>query len=426
MIDKPIRRRRRRRRRGGNVAFNYNERKALSHQQQQQQQRRSSLTLHQQSLSSFAYLTVEQQKQQQQQNDTIIKDAIDYEASFLKQQSNIPFTFNNKTSSNSPHSTFNLTKSNRNSDADESYSSGCDTDTDSDSTNSHNYQRIERGMVKLTHEEDKLLKSIDEAYKISVDKVSFEPPSKTISTHDVDATINVTEIAVRRFVNFFKLNIDFQSLSQDTQTIILKGSMMELLLINAGITYDVGSKTFHEPCKLNAFHLDVESLRKTYGDEKCGRIMNIARRLSELCEGNFLIIKLMFFLSLFKLENDGITHGDNEIIRSLNIKYTKFLHKYMQSCFKYPASDLKFGMFACMLREINTLGNDFRHLVVESANPDKVHGLMREVFSLPDRNDEAKLHELQLQIQQQRRATRNEFEYSINHDDLKPLYNKKL
>ena len=165
---------------------------------------------------------------------------------------------------------------------------------------------------------------------------------------------------------------------------------MEVLLIHAGITYDPKSNSFREPSKPNACQFKLNSLRNAYAEEKVNKIMSIAKRFFDLCEGNFLIIKIMFFLSLFNLENDGISPSESEKLRLLNIKYTNCLHKYMQTKFTYPKDDLKFGEFACLLREVNSLGSDFRHIVVETPNPVNISGLMKEVFSLKENNSSKK------------------------------------
>jgi hypothetical protein len=387
--DKPIRRRRRRRRRGGNIMFsNYNNNNMggsvervvntnssiLSASQPQNQ----ILPMQNQILSatpspptSFSLLSVQPNQKNQllksNNNDN------DYDAlSFNIAQKQRHLIQQNQLKQNIPI----------NKNSDESYSSNYDSDSDSDN-NAQEYDR----KTKLTEEEQKLLKSIEKAYEIAILNVTFENSSTSlVSPHDVDASVNVSEIPVRRLVNFFKFNVDFLSLSQDTQTIALKGCMMELLLIHAGITYDPQSNSFRDPSKTNSCHFEFNSLRNTYKEEKYQRIMNIAKKFYDLCEGNFLIIKIMFFLALFKLENDGIRQSESEKLRKLNIKYTKFLHKYMQTCFVYPRCDLKFGEFAGLMREVNSLSIEFRKIVVENSNPVNISGLMKEVFSLPENN----------------------------------------
>ena len=424
LTDKPIRRRRRRRRRAANITFpNYNSSKNNNDTDgciggsERVKSSGSMNSMHRIPLQAESPSPpIPQLLTNQALNEKLLKinsTSIDYDkSSYIAQQHhsllyqsqqqqqahllNIPIS--NRSSS--------LTN-NRNSD--DSCSSNYESDSETDS---------EKGIDTLTSEDEKLLASIDKAYSTAILNVTFENSSQIMSPPDVDATINVSEIPVRRLVNFFKFNSDFLSLSQDTQTIVLKGCMMELLLIHAGITYDPQSNSFHEPSKSNPCHLAFSSLRNTYKEEKYQRIMSIAKKFFELCEGNFLIIKIMFFLSLFKLDNDGISPSESEKLRSLNIKYTNFLHKYMQKCFPYPTSDLKFGEFACLMREVNSLSIEFRKIVVENSNPVNISGLMKEVFSLHENSSTVSnlnANAIILQHQQQQRQRQLRLEQEENN-----------
>lgn len=58
------------------------------------------------------------------------------------------------------------------------------------------------------------------------------------NSNDINTTINLTELAVRRIINFLKLLIEFNDINLETMILLLKNSMMSLLQIHGVNSYD--------------------------------------------------------------------------------------------------------------------------------------------------------------------------------------------
>ena len=58
------------------------------------------------------------------------------------------------------------------------------------------------------------------------------------SSEDINTTINLTELAVRRIINFLKLVIDINDIHHEVMILLLKNSMMSLLQIHGVNSYD--------------------------------------------------------------------------------------------------------------------------------------------------------------------------------------------
>jgi hypothetical protein len=232
----------------------------------------------------------------------------------------------------------------------------------------------------LTDDEHALLDLIEQSYSVAVGKISTDTKMNNIT--DVTTTINVTELAVRRLVYLFKMNEDFKSLPSSVNVVLLKGCMMEILLIHGAIAYNRENNSFKEPNTQSAEAFNAASLKSTYGDEIYQNIITITSGLYDLCEQHFLIIKIMLFVVLFTPEREGLAMDEQALVAKLHHKYTHFLYAYMCSLFAWPAAQLKYASFISLLSQINQLGAEFRKIVVDSSQPDMVHGLMREVFSI--------------------------------------------
>ena len=58
------------------------------------------------------------------------------------------------------------------------------------------------------------------------------------NSEDINTTINLTELAVRRIINFLKLVIDFNDVNHELMIVLLKNSMMSLLQIHGVNSYN--------------------------------------------------------------------------------------------------------------------------------------------------------------------------------------------
>jgi len=84
--------------------------------------------------------------------------------------------------------------------------------------------------AKVTELERHQIGAILEAYKQAIKLVKAHGIPK--SSEDINTTINLTELGVRRLIFFFKLISDFRNLDHDLMVKLLKKNMMNLIQIH--------------------------------------------------------------------------------------------------------------------------------------------------------------------------------------------------
>jgi len=89
---------------------------------------------------------------------------------------------------------------------------------------------------KMSSHEIRLIEKIEKSYTEAIQLVRAQgTPS---NCEDINTTINLTELAVRRIINFFKIVINFNEIDHELMIVLLKNSMMSLLQINGVNSYD--------------------------------------------------------------------------------------------------------------------------------------------------------------------------------------------
>lgn len=84
--------------------------------------------------------------------------------------------------------------------------------------------------LRVTELEKTQISAILEAYKQAIKLVKAQGIPK--SSEDINTTINLTELGVRRLIFFFKLISDFRNLDHDLMVKLLKKNMMNLIQIH--------------------------------------------------------------------------------------------------------------------------------------------------------------------------------------------------
>jgi hypothetical protein len=203
-------------------------------------------------------------------------------------------------------------------------------------------------MIDLSTEEDDLINTINESYSTAISTSIADQKSTQLNF--------ICENSVQILSNYFKLNADYQNLSQETQKILFKWRLADLIILHYSIATDHHSVDFEN---------NEHSLEKCVGKEKFAQIIELANDFLDICEENQVIIKLMLLVLIFDPENDLISRkqsNDIDLIRSLHVKYSNLLYKYICSWFDYPVAILKFSHLVCLLREVFKVTYSMRNL----------------------------------------------------------------
>jgi len=196
---------------------------------------------------------------------------------------------------------------------------------------------------------------------------------------DINTTINITEMGVRRIIFFFKLIPNFHDLPHDLMLKLLKQNMMSLLQIHGVNSYDRSQNTFKQP-DTDDVPFTAESLKTAYGEELYEITMSITNNLYDLCKGNMTLVKLVMLVVLFDPQNELLDDNEKNLIEELQNKYITLLYSYI--CDTQGASHVEFTFKSLIveLNKISDLSKLFERAVVEKSNYESVRPLMKEIF----------------------------------------------
>lgn len=222
--------------------------------------------------------------------------------------------------------------------------------------------------------------AIKEAYHQAIQLVKAQGLPK--NSGDINTTINITELGVRRIIFYFKLISDFRELPHDIMVKLLKQSMMSLLQIHGINSYNKEENSFKQPFT-DDVPFSAESLESVYGEEVYKITMDITRNMYDLCNRDMTYIKILMLIVLFDPLNENLTLREKRIVSELQNKYVTLIYAYMCESFGTSTAELTFKGMIFELNKVNELSRWFEKAVVEKSNYEYVRPLMKEVFSFP-------------------------------------------
>ena len=229
--------------------------------------------------------------------------------------------------------------------------------------------------------EKSTLEAIRKAYKQAIQLVKAYGQPK--DSDNINDTINLTELGVRRIIFYFKLISDFRNLSHDIMVKLLKNNMMTIIQLHGINSYNKKENTFKEP-NTDDIPFTADSLRSVYGHEVYQKIINITISLHDLCQGDMVYIKLLMLIVLFDPNNDTLSVDERAKVKDLQDKYMNLTFSSLcdiLGCVNKANLVLKGMLFE--VNKINDLAKWFEKTVVEKCDSEFVRPLMKEVFSFP-------------------------------------------
>lgn len=238
--------------------------------------------------------------------------------------------------------------------------------------------------MELSNDDENFIETLVLNYEQAVSSVSVVPGDTIPNT--TTALLNVSEIPVRRLINYLKLNNDFKCLTESLRVILLKNRMIEMLLVHSGLAYNLESNSFHEP-GTPSLPFNVNTLSTVYGEENFENIMQISKSLFELCENNLTIIKILILLSLYYYYNENTTSLDQTqllIVNELKAKYLKIFEGYVCKCFGIEQGKIKVSNVGPLLDRIRLMADKLRLLLHNQLDSLNISSLMKVLLMVSD------------------------------------------
>nr|ASL70609.1 nuclear receptor [Brachionus koreanus] len=225
------------------------------------------------------------------------------------------------------------------------------------------------------------IEAIRDAYKQAIQLVKAYGQPK--DSDNINDTINLTELGVRRIIFYFKLISDFRNLNHDLMVKLLKQNMMTIIQIHGINSYNKQENSFKEP-DTDDTAFSADSLKSVYGDDVYLKIITITINLHDLCQGDLIYIKLLMLIVLFDPINDTLNADERVLIKNYQEKYMNLAFASLSDrlgCGNKANLVLKGMLFE--VSKINDLAKWFERTVVEKSDSEFVRPLMKEVFSFP-------------------------------------------
>nr|CAD7424992.1 unnamed protein product [Timema monikensis] len=190
--------------------------------------------------------------------------------------------------------------------------------------------------------------------------------------------INLTAIAIRRFIKTSKKINAFKNMCQEDQVALLKGGCTEILILRSAMTYDPDKEQWKLPHSQANLNVNVDVLKEARGNiyEEHQRFLRTFDPLWRVDENIMLILSA---ISLFTPERPRVVHHD--VIKLEQNSYYYLLRRYLESV--YPGCEAR-STFLKLIQKISDLHrlNDDLVRVYFDVNPRDVEPLLIEIFDL--------------------------------------------
>ena len=248
------------------------------------------------------------------------------------------------------------------------------------SSSSPDHNSAQNSMIyKLTEPQKKTIEFISNAYKEAIQLVKAQGLPKL--SEDINTTINLTELAVRRIINYFKLIPEFAELKHDLMINLLKSNMMSMLQIHGVNSYNKIDDSFREPDTDDTPYL-ANSLEAVYGRDIYQLSVGITRNLYDVANSDTTHIKLLMLIVLFDPLNRSLSPAEIQHVTKIQNKYVTLLYSFLSDMLGLHRADLAFKTIIFEMNRINELSKWFKTTIDEKSNADIIRPLMIEIFSI--------------------------------------------
>lgn len=198
-------------------------------------------------------------------------------------------------------------------------------------------------------------------------------------TTSLEDFVNKTEGIVRRIIKFAKRLDAFTVLTQEDQVALLKGSILEILILRSTLYYDPGSNALHQ----GDFYFKMDSLKKLLeaDDVLWGRHVAFVKSFHEQLGADRKTLLMVIAIVLFSPDLPGL--GQREKVAHQQETFILLLKHYLESVtsfgdavYSLPELLGKIGQLRHLCREHSRLLSP----VMKSGN--RLDPLMAEMFDV--------------------------------------------
>ncbi|KAK3095366.1 hypothetical protein FSP39_013806 [Pinctada imbricata] len=193
---------------------------------------------------------------------------------------------------------------------------------------------------------------------------------------------NLTDIFIRRLIKFAKHVPEFKNLQQEDQIHLLKGGIMEIMVLRSAMGFDSKNMAWNvkgaSQNTLKEMKLSPDMIKAV----DSGIYMEHVRfvmSLNELTRANKTILTLLFVIELFSSDRPSLKN--KELVSKGQEKFSAWLKAYLESI--YPLSEARqlYPRLLIKLLDVRSLGESSAQLA-SHLDITRLEPLLVEIFSL--------------------------------------------
>ncbi|XP_062611264.1 nuclear hormone receptor HR96-like isoform X1 [Saccostrea cucullata] len=232
----------------------------------------------------------------------------------------------------------------------------------------------------------KEIQNLEEQYAAVFDQPYNETQFRklTESPRSANDLFNLTDIFIRRLIKFAKHVPEFKQLQQEDQIHLLKGGIMEIMVLRSVMGFDSQSMGWKvrgglsQNNKICETQLSPEMI-KTMDTHMYSDHVKFVMSLNQLTKANKTILTLLFVIELFSSDRPCLKN--KELVAKGQEKFSTWLQAYLESI--YPVSEARqlYPKLLMKLLDVRSLGESSAQLA-SHLDITRLEPLLVEIFSL--------------------------------------------
>ncbi|KAL4231392.1 hypothetical protein ACF0H5_008971 [Mactra antiquata] len=237
--------------------------------------------------------------------------------------------------------------------------------------------------IPLTDEMEKNIANLEKEYKQVFDSGYSEHQAKQLveKPHSANDLFNMTDIFIRRLIKFAKHIPEFKALKQEDQISLLKGGIMEILVLRSAMGFDPSNHGWKlkQMQDMKEHKLDPSIIKEQLGTGMYMEHIKFVRSIHELTRSNRTVMTLMFVIEIFSPDRPNLKCV--EAVATAQEKFTLWLKVFLQSIMPVSEAHTLYPKLLMKLLDVRNLGESSAQLA-SHLDITKLEPLLIEVFSL--------------------------------------------
>lgn len=233
-----------------------------------------------------------------------------------------------------------------------------------------------RSLEGLSEKSQDSVREVMKAFQLSFDGPMERQPLATPSGIDF---LNMADTSVRRLVKMAKHLTVFRSFDQEDQIALLKGAVVEVLILRSAKMFDASTKAWSVN-KAGAQH-QVMAASFQMGNEDSASFFNqyqrFATSLIQATQRDNIVLMLMIVLTV--LSPDRIASKNTDKVSAAQEVYADVLREYINV--RYPGDEPMFARILQKLADIRDLNETHTRMLMHM-KVDELEPLIVEIFDM--------------------------------------------